>query len=127
MKDGAHDTAMAELFQEDAAFATQYLNDVLAQGDQADLLIALRQMKDRVRDPVKVAYLRFCDKLRRKGLPRVSTEGPVDYARRVEAARPDLTPAVSSITRLYIALRYGAETGAAALAELQQRVRRFTA
>ena len=44
MKDGAHDTAMAELFQEDAAFATQYLNDVLAQGDQADLLIALRQM-----------------------------------------------------------------------------------
>ncbi|HLA35599.1 MAG TPA: addiction module antidote protein [Rhodocyclaceae bacterium] len=35
---------MAELFQEDAAFATHYLNEILAEGDQADLLIALRQM-----------------------------------------------------------------------------------
>ncbi len=44
MKDLAHDESMAELFREDAAFATQYLNDVLEEGDQADLLIALRQM-----------------------------------------------------------------------------------
>ncbi len=87
--------------------------------------LALRQLKSRVRDPVKVAYLRFCDKLRRKGLPRAPAEGPVDYARRVEAARPDLTPAVSAITRLYIALRYGTESGTAGLAELQQRVRQF--
>ncbi len=89
--------------------------------------LALRQLKSRVRDPVKAAYLRFCDKLRRKGLPRGPTEGPVDYARRVETARPELTPAVSAIIRLYIALRYGAESGAAALAEFQQRVRRFSA
>jgi len=89
--------------------------------------LALRQLKGRVRDPVKAAYLRFCDKLRRKGLPRGPTEGPVDYARRVETARPELTPTVSAIIRLYIALRYGAESGAAALAEFQQRVRRFSA
>ena len=44
MKDRAHDEAMADRFQEDAAFATQYLNDLLEEGDQADLLIALRQM-----------------------------------------------------------------------------------
>lgn len=44
MKDRAHDDAMAELFREDPAFAMQYLNDVLEEGDQADLLIALRQM-----------------------------------------------------------------------------------
>ncbi|MFB1488024.1 MULTISPECIES: addiction module antidote protein [unclassified Thiocapsa] len=44
MKDRTHDEAMAELFREDAAFATQYLNDILANGDQADMLIALRQM-----------------------------------------------------------------------------------
>ncbi len=44
MKDRAHDESMAELFREDAAFATQYRNDVLEEGDQADLLIALRQM-----------------------------------------------------------------------------------
>lgn len=89
--------------------------------------LALRQLKGRVRDPVKAAYLRFCGELRRKGFPRSPSEGPVDYARRVETARPELMPAVSAITRLYIALRYGAASGAAALAEFQQRVRRFRA
>ena len=44
MKDKAHDEAMAEFFHEDAAFATQYLNAILEEGDQSDLLIALRQM-----------------------------------------------------------------------------------
>jgi probable addiction module antidote protein len=44
MKHRAHDEAMAELFREDPAFATQFLNDVLEEGEQADLLIALRQM-----------------------------------------------------------------------------------
>ena len=89
--------------------------------------LALRQMRGRVRDPVKIAYLRFCDKLRRKGLPRGAAEGPMDYARRVEHSRPDLTPAVAAITRLYVALRYGARSGVATLEELQQRVRRFSA
>ena len=44
MRDRAHDEAMAELFREDPAFATNYLNSILEEGDQADLLIALRQM-----------------------------------------------------------------------------------
>jgi hypothetical protein len=89
--------------------------------------LALRQLKSRVRDPVKTAYLKFCDKLRRRGLTREPTEGPVDYARRVERQRPELTPAVESITRLYVALRYGAESSANALIELQRRVNQFTA
>jgi transglutaminase-like putative cysteine protease len=89
--------------------------------------LALRQMKSRVRDPVKIAYLKFCDKLRRKGLSRAPAEGPVDYARRVERQRPELAPAVEAITRLYVALRYGAESGASVLIELQRRVRQFTA
>jgi transglutaminase-like putative cysteine protease len=89
--------------------------------------LALRQLKTRVRDPVKIAYLKFCDKLRRKGLPRDPAEGPVDYARRVERQRPELAPAVEPITRLYVALRYGAESSATALVELQRRVRQFAA
>ena len=44
MKDRAHDEAMAELFREDPAFATHYLNDLLEEGDQADLMMALRQI-----------------------------------------------------------------------------------
>lgn len=89
--------------------------------------LVLRQLKSRVRDPVKAAYLRFCEKLSRKGLPRAPAEGPVDFARRVESARPDLSPAVAAITRLYVALRYGVGTSAAALEELKQRVRQFSA
>jgi len=89
--------------------------------------LALRQMRSRVRDPVKIAYQKFCDKLRRRGLARAPTEGPVDYASRVERQRPELAPAVGAVTRLYVAMRYGAESGAAALLELQRRVRQFTA
>lgn len=89
--------------------------------------LALRQLKDRVRDPVKIAYLRFCDKLRRRGLPRDPAEGPLDYARRLERQRPDLASAAAAITRLYVALRYGAETSADALRELQTKVKEFSA
>jgi len=89
--------------------------------------LVLRQMKGRAHDPVKIAYLRFCDKLRRRGLPRAPSEGPADYAHWVEMARPDLAPDVAGITRLYVALRYGAESGAALLRELQTRVREFSA
>ena len=44
MKDRAHDETMTKPFREDPAFATQFLNDVLEEGERADLLIALRQM-----------------------------------------------------------------------------------
>lgn len=44
MKDKAHDDAMAELYREDPAYALQLLNAILADGDQGDLMIALRQM-----------------------------------------------------------------------------------
>lgn len=44
MKDRAHDDAIGELFREDTDFAMHYLNEILEKGDQADLLIALRQM-----------------------------------------------------------------------------------
>ena len=44
MNDKAHDDAMAEVFRDDPAYATELLNSILADGDQAELLIALRQM-----------------------------------------------------------------------------------
>ena len=44
MKDRSHDQAMAELFGEDPAFAADYLTSVLQDGEQADVMIALRQM-----------------------------------------------------------------------------------
>lgn len=44
MKDRAHDDAMAEMYREDPDFALHLLNSILEDGDQGDLLIALRQM-----------------------------------------------------------------------------------
>ena len=87
----------------------------------------LRSVRARVRDPVRIAYLRFCDKLQRRGLPRHPAEGPQDYSRRLERLRPDLAPAVAAITNLYVGLRYGTAVGVSVLRDFQQRVKQFTA
>jgi probable addiction module antidote protein len=44
MKARTHDEAMAELFKEDPAYAVKLLNAILEDGEQGELLIALRQM-----------------------------------------------------------------------------------
>ena len=44
MKDRSHDDAMVELFRDDPAAAAATLNAILADGDQGDLLVTLRQM-----------------------------------------------------------------------------------
>jgi probable addiction module antidote protein len=44
VKDRTHDEAMAELFKEDPAYALELLNGILEDGEQGELLIALRQM-----------------------------------------------------------------------------------
>jgi probable addiction module antidote protein len=44
MKDKPHDVAMAELYQQDPAYAVEMLNSILEDGEQAELLVALRQM-----------------------------------------------------------------------------------
>lgn len=44
MKDRLHDDAMAELYRNDPAYAIAFLNNTLENGDQQELLIALRQM-----------------------------------------------------------------------------------
>ena len=44
MNDKPHDQAMAELYRSDPTYAAQLLSSILEDGDQAELLIALRQM-----------------------------------------------------------------------------------
>ncbi|MCL2524156.1 MAG: addiction module antidote protein [Betaproteobacteria bacterium] len=44
MKDRSHDEAMAEVFRKDPTYAVELLNSILEDGDQGELLIALRQM-----------------------------------------------------------------------------------
>ncbi|MDT0634140.1 DUF3488 and transglutaminase-like domain-containing protein [Spectribacter hydrogenoxidans] len=57
-------------------------------------------------DPVQAAWLRLCNRLATAGLPRRDDEGPLDYARRVAAARPDCAAAVNALARKYVAIRY---------------------
>jgi transglutaminase-like putative cysteine protease len=52
-------------------------------------------------------YRRYCRRLAKDGLERRPSEGPVDFARRVSAARPGIAPGVAEFTRLYLGLRYG--------------------
>jgi probable addiction module antidote protein len=40
----SHDDTMEEIFREDPAYALELLNSILADGEPAELLIALRQM-----------------------------------------------------------------------------------
>jgi putative addiction module killer protein len=44
MRDRPHDDAVAERFREDPAYAVELLNDILKDGDQGEVLIALRVM-----------------------------------------------------------------------------------
>jgi transglutaminase-like putative cysteine protease len=59
-----------------------------------------------VRDPAQQIYLRFCKKLARQGLHRHPSEGPLDFASRVSAARPDLAAPIQNIIELYVQTRY---------------------
>lgn len=74
---------------------------------------------------VQAAYLKFCAKLARQGLPRRPNEGPRHYAERVAKLKPELAPAVAAVIQLYIQLRYGTLGDPQAVARLRKRVAEF--
>jgi len=57
MKDRFHDDALAEMLIKDSTLAVDFLNDVLANGDQAELLVALRQLSKAHGGMARVAQL----------------------------------------------------------------------
>ena len=60
----------------------------------------------RQQDPVNRLYRQVDRELGRVGLGRQRGEGPLDYCRRVVAARPELTEAMGELTELYIDINY---------------------
>ena len=88
-------------------------------------LLTLRRLRVRVRDPVKLAYIAFCEKLGSLGIPRQPPEGPVAYADRVSRARPDLEQIVRGFVALYVALRYANASAAEDVGRLQRLARDF--
>jgi len=63
--------------------------------------------KETTRDKTLKLYLLFCKKLSRRGFARRTTEGPVAFANRVTAAKPEWSGAIKKVTDSYVALRYG--------------------
>jgi transglutaminase-like putative cysteine protease len=72
---------------------------------------------------VQRLYTQFCKKLARQGLSRQPSEGPLQYASRIEQARPELATFVQQITTLYVQIRYRSQMDN--LAEFALTVRRF--
>jgi transglutaminase-like putative cysteine protease len=58
-------------------------------------------------DALARQWLRFERRLARRGLPRLPSEGPADYAMRASRALPRHAGAIEGIARRYTQLRYG--------------------
>ncbi|MFZ6640256.1 DNA-binding protein [Undibacterium sp. TC4M20W] len=95
MKDKNHDEAMAELFQNDPAYAVQLLNSILEDGDQGELLITLRQMTK--------AF---------GGVPAVAETAHLSTTQLYRTLSPDGNPVLSSLSAILKAmgLRLAVET-----------------
>ena len=76
-------------------------------------------------DPVQKEYLRFCARLKKRGLERHANEGPLDFGERIEKRWPDQRTAVAHIIRLYIKLRYGGMDSKEGRIQFRQLARAF--
>jgi len=86
-------------------------------------LLMLRHLYVRNRtDKVQMAWLRFCKKLAKAGLPRAAHEGALDYATRIAAARPVLAGPIQDLAERYSSLRYGRIQDEQARREFLQRI-----
>jgi protein-glutamine gamma-glutamyltransferase len=85
--------------------------------------LSLRRSVPRVRpDRIARAWLAATRKLARV-VPRAATEGPLEYARRVAKARPDLAAPVAALAANYARLRFGPAADHAAVSALEREVR----
>ncbi|MNK38905.1 hypothetical protein D3C87_575050 [compost metagenome] len=87
MKSRLHDEAMAELYRNDPALAVDLINSVLDDGDQAELLIALRQLT-----------LAF------GGVQTVAAQAHLNPTQLYRTLSPTGNPALSSLTAILKAM-----------------------
>jgi transglutaminase-like putative cysteine protease len=76
-------------------------------------------------DPVQKEYLRFCNRLKRRGLARRANEGPLDYGERIARRWPEHRATATRILRLYIKLRYGGADSREGRVRFRQLARAF--
>jgi len=87
MKSKPHDDAMAELYRNDPALAIDVVNDILKDGDQAELLIVLRQLTQ--------AY---------GGVQAVAEQAHLNPTQLYRTLSPKGNPALSSLTAILKAM-----------------------
>jgi probable addiction module antidote protein len=87
MKDRSHDEAMAQMYREDPAYAIALLNTILDDGDQAELLIALRQMTK--------AF---------GGVPAVAEKAQLNTTQLYRTLSPEGNPALASLSAILKAM-----------------------
>jgi probable addiction module antidote protein len=83
MKDKPHDEAMAELYREDPDFAIATLNAILQDGDQAELMVVLRQLAK--------AF---------GGVQSIAEKAQLNSTQIYRTLSPDGNPALSSFTAI---------------------------
>jgi hypothetical protein len=84
-----------------------------------------RSVARRKPDRLGRAWLRATRRLARVAPPRAAHEGPMDYARRVGASRPELRASVEALATRYARLRFGSPAGNSEIAEFEREVRRL--
>jgi transglutaminase-like putative cysteine protease len=73
-------------------------------------------------DEISKLWLLANRKFARVALPRQPSEGPMDYAARIGAARPDLAALALDIAQRYATVRFGANPGEADIAAFRRAV-----
>lgn len=87
MKSRPHDEAMAELYRSDPALALETINQILEEGDQAELLIVLRQLAQ--------AF---------GGVQAVAAQAQLNPTQLYRTLSPTGNPALSSLTAILKAM-----------------------
>lgn len=90
-------------------------------------LYLMRPWHKRLSDPAQAAYEEFCRRLVKRGVVRLSTEGPLDFAQRAMLAQPERAREIKKITTLYERQRYAPYPTRQNLQHLQEAVRSFKA
>ncbi len=85
------------------------------------------RQSDAEHDVVKKIYLRYCNKLERKGVECRPQYTSVELLTRIRTDRPEIGQQAADITRMYQQLRYGPGVTKSMLTEFSSRVRAFRA
>lgn len=83
MRSGLHDEAMVELYRSEPALALEVINSILADGDQAELMIVLRQLAQAV-----------------GGVQAVAEQAQLNPTQLYRTLSPQGNPALNSLTAI---------------------------